>query len=652
MGKILEYPNLGAAPADNDLLFMGDYSADNSNPATKRLAISDLNKKRNVDAADGNGLKLRDDGSNYGILIHDGGNIGVGPGAATTPGAFLAIRGNTDANLNLLSVLNPSATTDGRYSQMLFGIDAANYKSVSLRYYYDTTNDDGRLSISHYEDAGTAVGIHLKGDGNVGIGTSTPSAELAVETGDVLVLDKDSGTTDYGIQIDASRADLKGVSRASGGSVSNGTLHVNRNSGGDVYFMYNDTDGSTVNPAMKIESSNKHVGIGNITGSISSRRVHIKEDASDTNPVLTLQNTTSSGHAGLELNRNNSAAYITWNGSLLTLTKANEAGNTSATNKFNVTATTGNVGIGTATTTYKLNVAAASSTNIVGDFITADTAGARILLETGTSDAAATYSSVVGFPLYESSTKKVNWMAGAMRLSSTNYFGIHYKNTSYSDSAVSFDGTLANNLFYIDTSGNTTIKGNIGADAYYDKGGTTVGNYCRGRFVQTFSIPYKILTGTQTYSPLFSTPVDTTGAGAAAGPITAKFATAAPHDGRIQSVRIAARNASATDDCNVDMYIYSQAALPDETAVTANSLTTVTSANFQNAKIEDTGTAKNTIITKGYADFTAQTDTSTYPRAKLDFNQGDYLAFMIEADSGSAEATVTLTVEFYIDDTL
>ena len=87
MGKILEYPNLGAAPADNDLLFMGDYDVDNNNPATKRLAISDLNKKRNVDAADGNGLKLRDQGSNYGILIHDGGNIGVGPGAATTPGS-------------------------------------------------------------------------------------------------------------------------------------------------------------------------------------------------------------------------------------------------------------------------------------------------------------------------------------------------------------------------------------------------------------------------------------------------------------------------------------------------------------------------------------------------------------------------------------
>ena len=113
MGKILDYSNLGAAPADNDLLFMGDYSADASNPTTMRLAISDLNKKRNIDAADTNGLMLRDnDGSTFGIMIHDGGNVGIGVGAATTPGAYLSVRGASDANLTLANFLNPSATTE------------------------------------------------------------------------------------------------------------------------------------------------------------------------------------------------------------------------------------------------------------------------------------------------------------------------------------------------------------------------------------------------------------------------------------------------------------------------------------------------------------------------------------------------------------
>jgi hypothetical protein len=380
---------------------------------------------------------------------------------------------------------------------------------------------------------------------------------------------------------------------------------------------------------MKIESSNKHVGIGNITGSISSRRVHIKEDASDTNPVLTLQNTTSSGHAGLELNRNNSAAYITWNGSLLTLTKANEAGNTSATNKFNVTATTGNVGIGTATTTYKLNVAAASSTNIVGDFISADTAGARILLETGTSDAAATYSSVVGFPLYESSTKKVNWMAGAMRLSSTNYFGIHYKNTSYSDSAVSFDGTLANNLFYIDTSGNTTIKGNIGADAYYDKGGTTVGNYCRGRFVQTFSVPYYADVNNR-FSPLLAAPFDRTG-DTSGSTITAKWASIAPHDGRIQSIRASAKN-NASDQTNMTVFVYTGANLPSGTELSTSDSAYVkgydSGAPTSNSQLHLAASA-NQKVTLGYSNFAG---SNAGGQSNLDFSQGDYLMLPLDRD--------------------
>ena len=628
MGKILEYNDFNAAPADADLLFFADASNTAANPATYRLKISDLNKKRNVDAATSAGLLLRDDSSTFGIQIHDGGNVGVGPGAATTPGAFLSVRGAADSNLTLANFLNPSATTDGKYQQIIFGTDAANDKSVVFRFYYDTTDDDSRFSIAHYEDAGSTPGIHLLGDGNVGIGDTSPSYTLDVN-GTV------ASNGSYPIVLDASTGEVKSTSA---------TLNFNKSAGQNISFMYFDTDGSTVNPALSIKASNKRVSIGNDTTPDS--KLHIKEADQDTNPVLKIENTTSSGHTAIELTRNGADEFITWDGSTLAIAGTNIAAS-SATANFQ----SGKLALGTTTFTRKFNVT--DSNNIVSEFVSSSTSGSRIVLETGPSNAASTYSSLVGFPLYISSAKKVGWMSGAFRLSTNNYFGIHYSDTTFTlASQMAFDTTLADNLFYVDESGNVTIKGNAAADAFYDKGGTTVGNYCRGRFVQTFSIPYKILTGTQTYSPLFSTPVDTTSAGAAAGPITAKFATAAPHDGRIQSVRIAARNASASDDCNVDMYIYSQASLPDETAVTANSLSTVTAANFQNAKIEDTGTAKNTIITKGYADFTAQTNTSTYPRGKLDFNQGDYLAFMIEADSGSAEATVTLTVEFYIDDTL
>ena len=153
MGKILEYNDFNAAPADADLLFFADASNTAANPATFRLKISDLNKKRNVDAATSAGLLLRDDSSTFGIKIHDGGNVGVGPGAATTPAAFLSVRGAADSNLTLANFLNPSATTNGRYQQIIFGTDTASDKSVVFRYYYSTVDDASTLRIQSYEDA-------------------------------------------------------------------------------------------------------------------------------------------------------------------------------------------------------------------------------------------------------------------------------------------------------------------------------------------------------------------------------------------------------------------------------------------------------------------------------------------------------------------
>ena len=100
MGKILEYNNLGAPPADDDLLFLGDYSASASNPTTARLTIADLNKKRNVDAADANGLMLRDDGGNYGIFIKDGGNVGIGNNDASYE---LDIQNSADTTVRIQS---------------------------------------------------------------------------------------------------------------------------------------------------------------------------------------------------------------------------------------------------------------------------------------------------------------------------------------------------------------------------------------------------------------------------------------------------------------------------------------------------------------------------------------------------------------------
>jgi len=180
MGKINEYSAMGGAPESNDLLFIGDT---NGSPAyqIKSITIANLNKTDTIKAATSAGLTITDDGSTHGIEVHDGGNVGIGAGYATTPTSYLDVRGASNADLTLAQFLNPSALADGRTTQILVGTDRASYKSLALRYTYDVTNDDGLITLRHYEDA--TEGIHLKGDGNVGIGQPAPTSKLHIGDG-------------------------------------------------------------------------------------------------------------------------------------------------------------------------------------------------------------------------------------------------------------------------------------------------------------------------------------------------------------------------------------------------------------------------------------------------------------------------------------
>ena len=172
-------------------------------------------------------------------------------------------------------------------------------------------------------------------------------------------------------------------------------------------------------------------------------------------------------------------------------------------------------------------------------------------------------------------------------------------------------------------------------EIFYDKGGTTVGNYCRGRFVQTLT--FRIMqTKSNRFSPLLSTPFDRTDDTAGSSTITAKFASIAPHDGRVQSFRASAKNNQA-DATNCDLYIYAGASLPSGTELSSSDSATVSSGNTQ----LQLAASANQKITLGYNDFTDKT--------RLDFSQGDYLMFSIDTDSGNAHINPSVTIEFYID---
>ncbi len=621
MGKILEYNNFNAAPADDDLLFFSDASDTTSNPKTYRLKISDLNKKRNVDAATSAGLLLRDDSSTFGIKIHDGGNVGVGPGAATTPGALLSVRGAADSNLTLANFLNPSATTNGKYQQIIFGTDAANDKSVVFRYYYSTTDDASTLRIQSYEDAASnpqnEIGFHLKGDGNVGIGKINPAHPLDVK-GTVV----SNGA--YPLILDPSTGEIK--------SNSTTTLNFNKSANANVTFMYYDGDGSTVNPALSIKYSNKRIAIGNTA---PDAKLHVLDTANGTDVLI--QNSTNG--AVLELRRDSgtttsNSLYISNTTSGWGLGTATTAGATTV----NISST-GQLALKNTTFSYDLTVASGSSDPISSQFKSDSTAGARILVECNGAQP-ATQDNLIGFPIKQSGgAREVGWMAGYFRRSSANYFGIHYSsdNTPIT-SDFAFHGTLASNLFYIDTNGNTTVKGNVGADAYYDKGGTTVGNYCRGRFIQTYSYRYFYTDAHQRWTPLFSEPVDTSQNYNHDGGTTPdkSMCSKTPMAGRV--TRIDVSFANTLNNNGLSAFVYSGADAPAADLSSSNAAYTNT-ISLGSAVTEGD-------YTIGYNDFVEAS------RTHLDFAAGEFLMLAIENDTGAANATVVMTVEFNVPDNL
>ena len=623
MGKILEYNNLGAPPADTDLVFMGDYSEDASNPTTKRLTIGDLNKKRNVDAADANGLVLRDDSSTYGIKIHDGGNVGVGPGAATTPAAYLSVRGASDADLTLANFLNPSATTDGKYQQIIFGTDAANDKSAVFRFYYDTTDDDSRFSIAHYEDAGSTPGIHLLGDGNVGIGDISPSYTLDVN-GTVA----SNGT--YPVVLDAAGGELRSTASA---------LNINKDAGQNVSFMYFNTDGSTVNPALRIQASNKRVSIGNEVS--PQAKLDVKESDGASTPVLRLRNNASgTPYTALEFLTGSNSQYLLWDGSSLAIKSTIGAVGAGSVNF----GPTGKIAINQAISTRNLEVTETGGDGIVASLnSTSSGKGSKILFVNTVDSGSVNQSQGFGFRSNLGGTQTVSWFGGVYRPSggANNYFALNYVGAASSaDTQYAIDTTLTNNEMYLDSTGNVTFKGNVAGDAYYDKGGTTVGNYCRGRFIQTFSFPYYFETTIQRWSPLFAAPYDTTDNYHASNPPDKQFASLAPMGGRITRIDVSLYMGTASNV--VKAYIFTGSSMP-----ASNALSSSDSA-FKNDI--DVSSANSNSFTLGFDDFS--TTASSGGQSNLDFSQGDFLMLAMDTNTGNGKSNVTVTVEFDVPDSL
>jgi hypothetical protein len=621
MGKILEYNDLGGPPNVNDLLFIGDYNESSTNPTTKHVSITNLNKKYQIWAADGGGLKITDDGGNYGLFIKDGGNVGVG---TNTPDYKLDLETTAVATANLRIYSN---ATNG-YPHLVMKNDAQTWSIYAPHGNFTGAGVADLFSIYN----GSSHVLIIQTNGNVGIGVNPSSATVGYQ---LEVVGDLAATGTNNVILDPSTGEVKSQSG----------LFLEKSASQDVHIV-----GDTSAAAIFAKSSNKRVGINELS---PDARLHVYESSGADNVALKLENRVASGSPNSILRFTRTVGstsleqQMVWDGTNLGI--RNVSAVTLGSDSVNFRA--GSLDVGATGFTRKFNVT--DSNNIVGEFNSSDNNGTKILIRNTSNAAAADQHSLIAFPNKIGSNEIANWMTGAYKDNANpdnNYFMIHYSSQAApTDGQYVFDTNTTNNAMRLDTSGNVRFKGTMEASAYYDQGGNTAGNYCRGRFLQTFSVPY-YASALQPFSPLLAPPFDRTD-DTEGNTITAKWASIAPHDGRILSIRAAAKN-NQSSQTNMTLYVYTGSSLPAGTK-----LTTTDSAYVQG--FDDEGTTANSQlhlaadanqkVTLGYSNFAG---SNAGGQSNLDFSQGDYLMFSFDCDSGNANLNVQFTVEFYIDDTL
>ncbi|MFH1714573.1 MAG: hypothetical protein ABH857_00035 [Elusimicrobiota bacterium] len=184
----------------------GNYGATTSElEVAGRIEASSSMKAPQINALDANGLKLYDDAAN-GIFIKDGGNVGIGTEVPT--GKFDVYGGGIKCRVGTGvsdGIIVQSTTTLSRRIGMIPGDD-----NVGLIFRNDGTGHRGiRSDGSKFEfmnagvsavnpDLWTTIYMTLDSNGNLGIGTTAPTAKLdIIQSGSVAGLKVSGGTNSY-----------------------------------------------------------------------------------------------------------------------------------------------------------------------------------------------------------------------------------------------------------------------------------------------------------------------------------------------------------------------------------------------------------------------------------------------------------------------
>ena len=514
MGKINEYGSI-TTPAAADLLFIGDSTSSNQ---INNITVANLHKVAQVEAVGTAGLKLLDDGGNYGIFIENGGDVGIGAGAGS-PNVALELNSGArtstfDAASNLtwtnMLLLNPTDTINAAVG-INFLVDSA----------FATTAGAGIAGVKSHAsnpqmdlvfitdptggDPGTSVPVErmrILHDGNVGINTTAPAAKLEVKGNASYIRSNTSSTASYsGVSFAENGSNKATISYIGSTFATTGrrsTLEfrasATSSSGGITFFADN-----TGNADVFLRGDGK-VGIGPNAWSVSTlpqAALHIKgegvDDAADA-PLLEIEATTNTAVIYFKNSGGAAAGYVINSYNSIFIGASSVAAQDT---HLQISKTTGNVIIGGPISdyTYPLTVGTITSGGATGTGVKPTLA--RFIgynsTSTGTINGksflvltSATTNPQLGIVYQKGgSPTTVEWLSGSFYAAGpTSFFGWRYlggASVTDPDSASFHSSTIKNNTAYISSADLvsadiTECQGGLNAANTPAAYGTAVGN--------------------------------------------------------------------------------------------------------------------------------------------------------------------------------
>ena len=316
---------------------------------------------------------------NGGAVYFTGGNVGIG---TTTPNAKLTVRNSTTATDTI--VASAGLAVAGNYHNLLLA-DGANY-AVGLRRHITVSNPsylNPRLDFfvqntSTYLPADRGVKMTILGSGNVGIGTTSPESLLTIQNDDAGIRLRSNTTTAKGLTLRYNHAgnfgqllvDHQGnnqlamkyyaLSHSFGRSDSD--VNVIMDDSGRLLVGSTTTDASTSERFLVKSTGGEHSRFVNSSDTYTT--VYIKNTSTTANtnqPFLTFQDT-GGNRGNLGLRYSTAQLVIQGHGGVGI---AGGSGFNQDPDLF--VNTSGNVGIGTSSPDYKLDVTGPTGSYVNGD---------------------------------------------------------------------------------------------------------------------------------------------------------------------------------------------------------------------------------------------------------------------------------------------